>query len=321
MKAVLLPGINESLQVVDHPEPRPDEGFALVRIRAAALNHRDVYIAQGQYAGISTPVIPGSDGAGEWDGRRVLIDPSLNWGSDPRAQGAQYRILGMPDNGTFAQWVSVPVENIHDCPAHLSFEQAAALPLAGVTAWRALFTRCNLQKGEKVFITGIGGGVALFAMQFALAAGAEVYVSSGSAEKIAKATALGATAGVNYREENWDKTLRSMAGGFDVVIDSAGGDGFAKLPALCNSGARIGIYGGTMGKVNGLSPQILFWKQISIHGSTMGNAADFAAMLQFVNQHRIIPVIDRVFEMEAVNDAYARMHHSEQFGKIVLRIS
>jgi len=316
----LLPAINESLQVVDYPEPLPDKGFALIRIRAAALNHRDVYIAQGQYAGIKTPVIPGSDGAGEWEGRRVLIDPSMDWGQNARAQGLQYRILGMPDNGTFAQWVSVPVENVHDCPAHLSFEQAAALPLAGVTAWRVLFTRCNLQKGEKVLITGIGGGVALLAMQFALAAGAEVYVSSGSAEKIARAVSLGAAGGVNYREDNWDKTLRAMAGGFDVVIDSAGGDGFAKLPALCNPGARIGIYGGSMGKVNGLSPQILFWKQISIHGSTMGNAADFEAMLQFVNQHRIIPVIDRVFGMDAVNEAYARMDQSEQFGKIVLQI-
>ena len=112
-----------------------------------------------------------------------------------------------------------------------------------------------------------------------------------------------------------------MAGGFDVVIDSAGGEGFAKLPGLCNPGARIGIYGGTLGKVNGLSPQILFWKQISIHGSTMGNAADFKNMLHFVNQHQIIPVIDRVFELDAVNEAYARMQEGAQFGKIVLKIS
>ncbi|MEO6760625.1 MAG: zinc-binding dehydrogenase, partial [Saprospiraceae bacterium] len=193
----------------------------------------------------------------------------------------------MPDQGTFAEYICIPPANIFPKPPPLNWEQAAALPLAGLTAWRALFSRCQLVPGEKLLITGIGGGVALLALQLALAAGAEVWVTSGSEEKLAKALAMGAQGGANYRQPGWDKQLKQTAGGFDVVLDSAAGDGFAALPGLCNPGARIGIYGGTLGKINGFSPQALFWKQISILGSTMGTPADFAAMLDFVALHQL----------------------------------
>lgn len=320
MKALVLQSLHRPLEYTEVADPVPSGEMAVVALRAAALNHRDVYITKGLYSGIKFPVIPGSDGAGEWQGKPVVIYPALDWGDHPHFQGKQFRVLGMPDDGTFAEQIAVPKAHVFPMPAHLSREQAAALPLAGLTAFRTVFTRCQLKKGEKVLISGIGGGVALTAMQFALAAGAEVYVTSGSSEKIEKAMAMGALAGANYREDGWDKRLKLDVGGFDVIIDSAAGDGFALFPALCNPGARIGLYGGSLGKVNGLSMQPVFWKQISILGSTMGSPAEFAGMLAFVEQHSIVPVVDSVFPLSEGNAAFEKMDKGEQFGKIVLRV-
>lgn len=321
MRALRLTTLHAPLEHADIPTPEPAKGEVMVSLKAAALNHRDVFITQGLYPGIAMPITLGSDGAGEYKGQPVLIDPSFDWGDNPAAQGKSFNILGMPKNGTFAEAVCVPKANLHPKPAHLTWEQAAALPLAGVTAYRTLFTRCQLKKGEKVLISGIGGGVALFAMQFAIAAGANVWVTSGKTEKIEKAVALGAKSGANYRETGWDKQLRQEVGGFDVIVDSAGGDGLAALVGLCNPGGRVGIYGGTLGKVNGLSPQLLFWKQVSLHGSTMGTARDFKAMVGFVARHEIVPVVDSVFPLEQGNNAFSRMALGEQFGKIVLHIN
>ncbi len=318
MKALVLEGEKQVLQYKEFDNPRPENGKVIVNVKAAALNHRDVYVTQGLYPGIVYPIILGSDGVGFYEGREVIINPSLNWGKNPNYQQKNYKILGLPDNGTFAEQVLVPKTQIYDKPAHLSFEQAAALPLAGLTAYRALFTKCQLQKGEKVLISGIGGGVALFACQFAIAAGATVYVTSGSEEKLAKAIKLGAKGGANYKSEDWQKELTNQAGGFDVIIDSAAGDGFSNFLKVANPGCRIAIYGGTRGKIQNLSPQILFWKQISIFGTTMGNDDDFKNMLDFVNQHQIIPVVDSVFDLKDGNAALDRMDKGLQFGKIVL---
>lgn len=321
MKALVLNALHQGLDYQEMPAPHAGKQDGLVHLRAAALNHRDLFITQGLYAGIKFPTILGSDGAGEYRGKAVVIDPSLDWGGDPKAQGRGFRVLGLPDDGTFATQIAIPRSNIHPKPQHLDWEQAAALPLAGVTAWRVLFTRCQIKAGERVLITGIGGGVALMVLQLAIAAGAEVFVSSGSDEKIAKAVSLGAKGGANYRLPDWDKTLKKDAGGFDVVIDSAGGDGFGALLGLCNPGARIGVYGGTQGKINGLSPQPLFWKQVSILGSTMGTRLDFRRMLAFVSKHEIVPVIDSVFALSDGNEALKKMEKGDQFGKIVLRIA
>lgn len=321
MKALVLNSLHQGLDFQEMPEPHPVKGEALVTLHAAALNHRDLFITQGLYAGIKFPTILGSDGAGEYRGKPVVIDPSLDWGPDPRAQGRSFRVLGLPDDGTFSARIAIPRANLHPMPPHLSWQQAAALPLAGVTAFRALFTRCQLKAGERVLVTGIGGGVALMGLQFALAAGAEVFVTSGSDEKLEKALRLGAKGGANYRQADWDRTLKKEAGGFDVVLDSAGGDGFAALPGLCNPGARIGMYGGTLGKINGLSPQPLFWKQISVLGSTMGTRQDFRKMLAFVNRHAIVPLVDTVFPLASGNEALARLEQAQQFGKIVLTIA
>lgn len=284
MKALVLEELKSPLVYQEVESPIADLGKRIVHLKAAALNRRDWWITQGQYSKIQLPVILGSDGAGADDaGNAVVLYPALEWGDNPAAQGKDFRILGLPDNGTFAEQISVPADNLVPMPSHLNWEQAAALPLAGLTAYRTLFTRCGLKPGERVLITGIGGGVALMAMQFAIAAGAEVFVTSGSDEKIEQAVLLGAGGGANYRQDSWDKDLKATVGGFDVVVDSAGGDGFTLLPGLCNPGARIGVYGGSLGKINGLSPQILYWKQISILGSTMGTREEFSQMLDFVS--------------------------------------
>ena len=321
MKALLLNGKNQDPVLREVITPVAGESQELVQLKAAALNHRDVWIVKGMYPGIRYPAILGSDGAGLLGNREVIIQPGIHWGNDQRSQGKDYQILGLPDDGTFAEYVLVNEDQLFDKPAHLSFEEAAALPLAGLTAFRVLFSRCNIQPGEKFLITGIGGGVALFCLQFALVMGMEVYVTSGSSSKVERAVDLGAVNGVNYKDADWAKQLGKLAGGFDVVIDSAAGEGFSELVKLCNPGARIGVYGGSKGAILNLSPQFIFWRQISILGSTMGSTKDFEEMLSFVNEHKIVPVIDTVFSIEDGAPALKRMAEAKQFGKIVLKIS
>jgi zinc-binding alcohol dehydrogenase/oxidoreductase len=320
MKKLLLNALQQPLALEETPPPSPQAGQGIVHIKAAALNHRDLWITKGLYANIQMPCVLGSDGAGLHEGRAVVVNPSFNWGDDPRFQGKSYAILGMPSEGTFAEQVAVPLEKIRPMPAHLSFEQAAALPLAGLTAYRALFTKCQARPNDKVLISGVGGGVALFACQFAIALGAKVYVTSGSDDKIEQAIKMGALGGANYRKDGWEAALADMAKGFDVIIDGAAGSGFAKLVKLCAPGARISFYGATKGAITDLDPRTVFWKQISIFGSTMGNDAEFDQMLHFVERHRLVPMVDSVFSLETANDAFARMEKGQQFGKIVLKI-
>ncbi len=300
------------------PDPVPD-GWVEVRLRAAALNHRDVWIRQGLYAGIRYPFTPGSDGAGYIGHDPVLINPGMDWGPNPAAQGAGFHILGMPSNGTFAQRVCVPASQVYPVPAHLSMEEAAAIPLAGVTAFRALFTRGRAQSGERMLITGIGGGVAQWVFRFGLAAGMEIWVTSGDEAKIREALRNGAAAGMNYKNEHWPEQARS-AGGFDLVIDGAGGPFAAGILKYLNPGGRIVVYGGTAGAIEKLLPQPLFWKQIDILGSTMGTSQDFDAMMAFITRHRITPVLDQFFPLEKGAQAYHRMTQGAQTGKIILQI-
>ena len=331
MKAVYLEGIGKSLTIIDTEKPVAGPGEAVVQVQAAALNRRDVWIQHGRYFLKDYPAILGSDCAGVvsevgpdvdqvWVGQEVIVDPGTDWGSNPRAHSADYKILGMPQPGSFAEYVKVPAQNLHPRPPHLSFEQAAALPLAGLTAYRALFTKCQLQPAEKVLVTGAGGGVALFAVQFAVAAGAEVWVTSGSDEKLERANALGAAGGVNYRRDGWSKELKAQTDGFDVLIDSAAGEGFVQLVKLAKPGGRIGIYGGTTGMIGHINPAELFWKQLTIYGSTMGTAEDFAGMLRLVNEKRLQPVVDVVFSLEEAEQAMRYMEAGRQFGKIVLQV-
>lgn len=331
MKAIVLPALNHPLQIEEVALPEISQNEVLVKIKAAAFNHRDVWIQKGQYGGIRFPVILGSDGSGivekvfdteneKWIGKEVLINPSMNWGNNPRVQSKEYVILGTPVDGTFAEYVKVEARLLHNKPEHLNFEQAAALPLAGLTAWRATMTRAAVKNGENVLITGIGGGVALLCMQFAIAAGCNVYVTSGSDEKIQCAVKMGVKAGVNYKKENWDKELKNLSAGFDAIVDSSGGETFSKLADIAKPSGRIAMYGATLGEFNSGIPAKIFWKQLDILGSTMGNDDEFVNMINFVNMHKIIPVVDSVFSFNQAQSALEKMSKGEQFGKIILAV-
>jgi zinc-binding alcohol dehydrogenase/oxidoreductase len=320
MKALVLNEVGQLLEYKDVPNPVEKDDSIVVKVRAGALNHRDVWITKGMYPGIKPNIILGSDGVGIYNDQEVIINPNHNWGDNPKVQGKDYHILGLPTNGTFAEEVLVHKSKICLKPRHLSSEEAATLPLGGMTAYRALFTKCQLRKGERVLISGVGGGVALFAFQFAVAAGAEVWVTSGAEWKIDKAMKMGAAGGVSYKDADW-KAFGKKTGGFDVIIDSAGGDGFSNLVKLANPGGRMCFYGGTRGKISSLNPQLIFWKQLSIFGSTMGTDEEFMDMVDFVDEHGIVPVIDSVYQLKNGNDAFMRMHKGLQFGKIVLKVS
>lgn len=333
MRAVLLRALGEPevLQLEEVPDPRPDAGEVLVRLRAAALNHRDVFIRKGQYGGITLPVILGSDGAGAvvdtgagvdatWRGREVIIDPSFNWGDDERAQGPSFQILGLPRDGTYAELVTVPVDQLHEKPPHLSWEEAAAVPLASLTAYRALVTRAHVGAGDTVVVTGIGGGVATCALLMGARLGAKVYVTSGSDAKLDAARTHGAAGGVNHHDPDWPKALIATIGGRpDVVIDGAGGETFNKALDVLKPGGRLVSYGATLGPVPAVEVRRIFWKQLDVLGSTMGTRRDFAAMLQLYADG-LRPIVDRVMPLEQAAEAHRRMEAGEQFGKIVLNI-
>ena len=239
MRSLQFTAVNR-ITLVEGPPPVAVPGAAVVAVRAGALNHRDIWIKSGQYAGLKYPCTAGSDGAGvvesvgagvdpAWVGREVVINPAMDWGAREGAQGPGFSILGMPRDGTLAERVLVPAVQLADKPAHLSWEEAAALPLAGLTAYRALFTRAQLRGPERILVTGVGGGVAAMAVQFAVAHGCEVWVTSGSREKIARAVVLGARGGFDYRQTGWPVEAANTAGPFDAIFDSSGGAGFENL--------------------------------------------------------------------------------------------
>ncbi len=329
MRAAQLIQINE-LVVDEVPLPEPGAGEVRIRLKAAALNHRDLWIKLGQYGGLKYPSQPGSDGAGvveaigagvaaDWVGQAVIINPAFGWGEHEAAQGEAFSILGLPREGTLAEAIVVPVEQVTPKPAHLSWGEAAALPLAGLTAYRALFARAKIKPGERVLLSGIGGGVALFALQFAVGAGADVWVTSSSSEKIVRAVGLGAKGGYDYTGDGW--ALAAAADGlFDVIVDSAGGDGFESLVDLGAPGGRIVIFGATCGNPPVLPMRKLFWRQLSVLGTTMGSPHDWAAMLAEVERTKLTPVISETFALADVGAAFDLMERGGQMGKIVVTI-
>ncbi len=323
MKVLVLNEVKQPLVLQEWPGPNAGEGQVIVKLRAAALNRRDYWITQGLYPGIRCPVILGSDGAGTADFKEkdVIINPGYNWGQRQEAQGGDFKILGTPDDGTFAEQIAVPQQQLFTKPEHLSFEQAAALPLAGLTAYRALFKQGRLQSSQTVVITGIGGGVACIALQLAVAAGATVIVTSSSQAKIDKALAMGAAAGFLYTAEGYAAQVNEQFGPVHLIIDGAGGDGYGELIDMVCPGGRIVSYGITAGPSTKLELRKVYWKQLHLVGSTMGSPEDFAAMLDMVKKHKIQPVIDEVFALSDGNKAFEKMNVSSQFGKLVLRVS
>ena len=330
MKAVVFKTKEEGPVIKDLPIPEPAKGQVLVKLSYAALNHLDLLIWREQT--LDNELISGSDGSGtiyavgedvdvSLIGKEVIINPALNWGDNEAIQSDAFEILGAPTNGTFAEFVAIVRAYVYEKPAHLSLKQAAALPLAALTAYRALFTKAKVANKDNVLITGIGGGVALFLLQMATAVGANVYVTSSSYEKLKSAISLGAKEGYNYKDPGWQKKAKEKVRGFDIIIDSAGGEGFADLLELASPAARIVSFGRTAGNIKELRPSLLFNKQLQILGTLMGTPTEFAAMVRFFEEHQLIPIIEKEFSLSDILEAKELLATGRHFGKIVLKIT
>ena len=363
------------------PAFRTGKAEALVRVCAAALNHRDNWMTMGMYPKLKFGSILGSDGCGVvealspeaeaasggggggggggWLGKRVVLDASLHWGGGGPADasaatlaapqdGKLFDILGMPADGTFAELVRVPLENLRAAPAHLSDAQCAALPLAAGTAYRALVTKGGIRdahfgggnpgggaaqqggsvaaKRQTVLVTGVGGGVAMFALQLGVALGAQVIVTSGDDGKLAAATELGAAAGANYKAKGWLKGLKKAVGeltggaGLDAIVDGAAGEAMPALVRLLAPGGRLVTYGVTAGPPSGLGAALplLFLNNAEVRGTAMCAPAEFSAMLALVERTKMVPVVDSTRPMAELPAALERMRAGGQTGKIVL---
>jgi NADPH:quinone reductase-like Zn-dependent oxidoreductase len=323
MRAVALRGFGgpEVLEATDWPDPAPTRGWAVVELRAAALNWHDCLLRRGVHD-IALPQIPGADGAGvrRDTGESVVILPSLWWGDDDRRPGTRFEILGDHVDGTYAELVAVPEENVFPRPRRLAWPEAAALPLAGATAYRALFTRGGLRSGETVLVLGAGSGVSTMAVALARMVGARVLVTSSTTAKLARAAELGAERGVLYTDDGWPAHVRELAGasGVDLVIDSVGSTWEQALSVLA-AGGRLVSFGATGGDRASVSVRPFYFGQYSILGTTMGSPRDFAGLLKLVAANPSWrPVIDSVAPLEDAAAVHARMERREHFGKLVL---
>lgn len=342
MKAAFITGHggNEVVALRDCERPVRKAGEVLVRMHAATLNQVDLYM-RNSGAGIThqLPQIMGLDGAGvveELDadenllrvGQQVVIHPGLSCGRCEfcqRGEGVlctRMQYLGEHRDGTFAEWISVPVCNVFAMPKRLSFVQAAALGVNHLTAWRMLFTKAQVKPWETVLVFGIGGGVSLAAMQLAKAMGAKVIVTSRDDAKLERALAMGADLGINSRTQDVAKTVLAHTGGrgVDVVIENVGEAVWsAALKSLVRGGRLV-----TCGATSGDQPQAdlrrIFIRQLQIMGSTLGNPAEFSDLLAFVERHGIVPVIDSEFPLAHIHAALSRLESGQQFGKIGLSL-
>jgi zinc-binding alcohol dehydrogenase/oxidoreductase len=322
VRAVVLRefGTAACLRPEEVPDPAEAPGEVVVRLRASALNWHDVLVRQGRY-GSPLPHVPGADGAGVLDtGEEVVILPSLGWGPGDAAPAPGFEILGDHRPGTYAEAVSVPVENVVPKPRGYSWAEAAALPLVGVTAFRALFSRAGLRSGESLLVLGAGGGVATTAVLLGSAAGARVCVTSSSDAKIERARAIGAVAGVRYTEPDWAAEARALAPGgkgFDVVLDPVGSwqDSLRTL----KPGGRLVVLGASRADQVPLDVRSFYFGQFSLLGTTMGSPRDFAALLAFLAEHDVPPpVLDRTFPLGEAAAAHEYLESGDGFGKVVL---
>ncbi|HEX6490057.1 MAG TPA: zinc-binding dehydrogenase [Gaiellaceae bacterium] len=316
MKAIRIhqDGGPEVLRYEEVPDPSPAAGEVLVRLRAASLNHIDLWIRSGQPS-VPKPRILGSDGAGERvdTGERVVINPGLDDGA---------RILGEHLDGTDAELIAVPEAYVQPLPDTLSFEEAAAFPLVFETAYRMLVTRARLQAEEWVLVWGVGGGIGTAALAIAKAVGARVLATSSSAAKLERARELGADAVVNHTRGDVASAVKDATdgAGVDVVVEHVGESTWKTSLSAVRPGGRVVICGATSGANPPAQLHRVWWKQLTIYGSTMGTREDFAQALELVASGRARPVIDRVFPLAEARAAHERLERGEQFGKIVLRI-
>ena len=310
-----------------------------VAVRAAALNHLDLFVLGG-LPGITLgfPHIVGTDAAGVVDqvgsavtrvktGDRVVVNPGLSCGACPMCLADQdpfcrsFGVIGEHFPGTAAEYLVVPERNVAVVADHLSWHQAAALPLATLTAWRMVATRARLTAGETVLIWGIGGGVSLAALQIAKHLGARVIATSSSDHKLALAKSLGADWVLNHGTQDVAKETRAFTKvGVDVVVDSVGEKTWDKSLKALRPGGRLVTCGATTGPIVQIDIRKLFWFQWSILGSTMGSMSDFAAMMAVANQGKLVPVIDTVVSLDDGVKAYERLEKGEQLGKVVLEV-
>ncbi len=329
MKALILKE-DKTLLLGDIESPAPLEGEVLVKLHASALNHRELWIQKGLYPGMQLPCILGADGSGTVVelGKGVessllhqecILYPAYDWGEAEHRPTRSFRVLGMPDPGTIADYICVPKTMIHPKPAFLSFTEAAALPVAGLTAWRALTRHGRITATDKVLITGIGGGVAQMALTLAKAYGAEVFVTSSNQSKIQQAIASGATGGVNYKEENWPRQLKALSGGLDIVVDSSPSAELANYLAFMNYGGRIVYYGSTGSPKTTIPLSKFFLRHIQCIGTAMGSPREFDQLLEFMTQKQIRPVIDKVFDLSESIEAMHYLSQGNQIGKVVIK--
>ena len=304
------------------PDPQPRAGEVVVELRAAGVNRRDLWVRRGVYP-FRLPLVPGSDGAGvrRDTGEEVVILPSLYWGEREDAPTERFEILGGPTDGTYAELVVVPEENVLPKPPGLSWPEAGAFGVAGLTAYRALFTRGGLREGETAVILGAGSGVSTFAVQLAAQAGARVLVTSSSEEKIERARGLGAEAGVLYTDETWPDRVRELAGGagVDLVVDSVGSTWQQSLACL-RKGGRCVVFGATGGGAVELDVRPFYLSWLSLLGTTMGSPRDFVSLLETLPRGGWAPVVDSVRPLAEAEAAHARLEAAEHFGKLLLEI-
>ncbi|HUX34846.1 MAG TPA: zinc-binding dehydrogenase [Gemmatimonadaceae bacterium] len=334
-------GLDEVQFRDDLPEPALQAPTDVrVRVQAVALNHLDLFVLAGlPGVTIVPPWVVAADAVGVVDevgsaavgvrvGDTVVVNPGISdrtcrycrEGDHPLC--IHFGILGEHQPGTAAEYVVVPAFNVRSIPATTPVEQAAAFGLVTITAWRMLVTRARLQAGERVLIWGIGGGVATAALQICKLVGAEVWVTSSSDEKLERARALGADHVLNHRTADVARELRAATGkaGVDVVVDNVGAATWKQSMGALGRRGRLVTCGGTSGPIVETDVRRLFWNQISILGSTMGNDTEFDAIVGHLREGRLLPPVDRVYPIEQGREAYARLERGEQFGKIVLRV-
>ncbi|MEK3933936.1 zinc-binding dehydrogenase [Sporosarcina sp. FSL W7-1349] len=325
MKAVIHQ--NGKLLVGEMPEPSAGPGEVVVALRAAGVNRRDLYIP-GRRGDAKEALTLGSDGAGVVEsigegvsnvqvGDEVILNPSLRWYDNSDAPPEQFDILGMPDNGTFAEKIVLSAEQVEKKPAHLSWEEAAVLALAGLTGYRALVTKGQLQEGDTVFIPGAGSGVATFLISFAKNIGARVIVTSRSEEKRNKALELGADLAIDTNSD-WKQELAGET--IDLIIDSVGRATFNRSLDIVKKGGRIVVFGATTEDTVDFDLRSFFYGQYQLFGSTMGSREELREMLAHVERYQMHPVIDQVFDLEQALEAFEYVEESKQFGKVAFRI-
>jgi len=311
----------EVLSYEDAPDPVPGTGQVVIALRAASLNHLDIWVRKG-LPSVPKPRILGADGAGivvSGDGfsagDRVVINPGLDHGD------GRITVIGEHTDGTHAELIAVPRSQVYAIPDGLDFEAAAAFPLVFETAYRMLATKAALQAGEWVLVWGIGGGVATASLAIAKALGAQVIVTSSSDEKLSRARELGADATFNHDTDDVVAGVKEVTGGgAHVVVDDVGEATWKRSLDSARPAGRVCVCGATSGPNPPGQLHRIWWKQLTIYGSTMGSREDFEAVYELVGSGKVVPVVDAVFPLADAAAAHERLEAGEQLGKVVLRI-